>query len=388
MQRSGTTIRHTQGSTSTFATAYAEEISVPKFRPYYISETSDSQLISAYIDNHVGEYRASENMTPADYQTTYTAEATNGYYPINLQTGVQIGVVGAIPRYAAIFASADMPTNRTFADNSPTNALPSAEIPAAKSALQSFMINNGVRSAQLTISKNGVEKYLGAYDYTDVIGDAPGRQPTTIGDRSLLAGLSEIFVAAYCFENILLQTTTTAYSTLGFSNPLDARSNAITVQQLLDHEGGYAWTSTGDPTTSTDPNYHMREVGAALNLNRAITAHDMAVYMYTRIRLDTNPGATYHDSSYGYVLLTLVLEAVTKTAFLVPYVYSGDGMIKEVAIGSAGLAGSASDLATFISTHACKVSDRELRGSRASAAMRAERRMRSREVMASIGLLR
>jgi hypothetical protein len=33
--------------------------------------------------------------------------------------------------------------------------------------------------------------------------------------------------------------STAAYPLLGFSHPVDPRSDTITIQQLLDHEGGY-----------------------------------------------------------------------------------------------------------------------------------------------------
>jgi len=386
---------HTPDEVTPFDTLNAEELSLPNFRPYYISQTSDNQLVSAYIDNYIGTYVSYQAMDQASYHSYYSAQAANGFYPINLQTGGS----GVNTRYAAIFASTDIPASRLFTANDTLLGVPTAE-----AALKTFMIESAVRSAQLTIYKNGVEKHVGAYDYAE----NANRRPTTTGDRYLLAGLSEIFVAAamqYCYDNNLLAKNTIAYSVLSFSNPLDQRSDTITVQQLLDHKGGYAWTSTGDPVTSTDPTYHMREVATALNLDHAITAHDMAFYMYTRIRLDSDPGLLYHDSSYGYVLLTLLIEAVTKTAFMtflttnivtpsaltigqypteapsgailwppllthpdddglglsalipsftipIPYVYGGDGMIKEVAVGSAGLSGSATDVATFISTHA------------------------------------
>ncbi|KAL8659927.1 MAG: hypothetical protein Q9202_006882 [Teloschistes flavicans] len=389
------------------AHVWSEEISIPNFRPFSTALSIDYQYTGAWTDNSVGPYSVYYNITSTEYQTLFDESIQQGQYPINLHAGGE----GADTRYAAIFALDDQPTARQFTQASGSASV--SGIAAAGNAVRSFMTDNAVRSAQLSIYQNGVAKHQSVYEYTE----PTDTTNITVQSQFLLAGLSEIFVAAavqYCYSNNLFAPTTSVYPYLGFAasgssaTPQDLRSNSITIQQLLDHEGGYAYTSTGDPTTSTDPTYHMLEVASALGHNPSsprLTKRDLATYMYTRVSLASDPGAEYHDSSYGYVLLTLAVERATGMDFLdfltsnitlpaglgitqfptdaptaakpwaptlvtpndehlgpdpypnfaavaVPYVYGGDGMIKEVAVGSAGLAGSATDVARFISTHA------------------------------------
>ena len=304
---------------------------------------------------------------------------------------------GAYTGYAAIFTPREVSTGLVFNEEHADAFVPS--IVPATTALQGFMMASAVRLAQLTVYKNGILKHQVAYSYIESSTIDISANET----KYLLAGLSEIYVAAavqYCYDHELLDPSTPAYPYLGFSRPRDLRSSNITVQNLLDHEAGYNYTSTGDPLNSSDPIYHMREVASAQGLTRAITAYDLADYMWTNSTLSSAPGAEHHNSSYGYVLLTLCVEKATGMGFLtflnknitnttaqyptnsstpgfsslnlaaldddgmglnpqlptsqklIPYVDGGDGIIKEVAVGSAGLAASATDLAFFIQTHA------------------------------------
>ena len=199
-----------------------------------------------------------------------------------------------------------------------------------------------------------------------------------------------------CYDDpkIKLSPNQKVYPLLGFSNPKDAGSDQITIEQLLGHIAGI--------DTSFDPTYNMRAIALDLNLNQAITKHDVCHYMYKNKMLAHQPPATYAYSNYGYLLATRVVEHVTNqdyfqflnsrilapenvsevkvwptvahpragnevlhedqqlhagavkfnSAELAPDVYGGDGMIKEVAAGSCGLAASAHAMADFIHRHA------------------------------------
>ncbi|KAL8763027.1 MAG: hypothetical protein Q9194_007430 [Teloschistes cf. exilis] len=390
-----------------YAHARSEEQSIPNFRPFSSALSIDYQYTGAWIDNSIGEYSVYYNITSEVYQTLLNESIPQGQYPVDVHAGGE----GVDTRYTAVFALNDQPTDRQFTQASGSTSV--SGIAAAGIALRSFMTENAVRSAQLSIHQNGIAKHQSVYEYTE----PTDTTNITVRSQFLLAGLSEIFVAAavqYCYSKNLFAPTTSVYPYLGFVasgssiTPQDLGSDSIDIQQFLDHEGGYSYTSTGDPETSTDPTYHMREVASSLGHNPSsprFTKRDLASYMYTRVSLSSDPGAEYHDSSYGYVLLTLAVEHATGLDFLdfltsnitlpaglsitqfptnppsaakpwaptlvtpndghlgpdpynnfailaVPYIYGGDGMIKEVAVGSAGLAGSATDVAKFISTHA------------------------------------
>jgi CubicO group peptidase (beta-lactamase class C family) len=195
-----------------------------------------------------------------------------------------------------------------------------------------------------------------------------------------------------------LTPATTVYPLLGFSHPLDPRSDTITIQQLLDHTGGYDDTSTG---SGFDPTYNMRTIALALGLKHPVTKLDVARYMYGRM-LDFTPGTEYKYSNYGYLLAGAVVEKVTGQRYfqyvretllipagitdvkvistlasgrtndeaiaedqglglspidltsdlLVPSVYGGDGEINEVGDPNDGTGASAEALVHFIYRHA------------------------------------
>ncbi len=192
--------------------------------------------------------------------------------------------------------------------------------------------------------------------------------------------------------------TTTVYPLLGFSKPLDPRSDTITIQQLLDHTGGYDDSATG---SGFDPTYNMRTIALALNLSQPVTKLDVARYMYGKM-LDFTPGTNNKYSNYGYLLAGAVVEHVTgkkyfdyvnqtllqpagisevkvistraslrtnneaiaegqglgpspldlNSQLLVPAVYGGDGEINEVGDPNDGMGASAEALTQFIHRHA------------------------------------
>ena len=146
---------------------------------------------------------------------------------------------------------------------------------------------NAVRAAQLTIGKNGVTKLARAYTWAE-----DGYRITQPSDRFLLASCSKMFLAAavqslYDAHPAKLTPTTKVYPLLGFSHPADPRSDDITIQQLLDHMGGYDDTATG---SGFDPTYQMRKIALDQGLGHTVSKLDVCRYMYARM-LDFTPGA-------------------------------------------------------------------------------------------------
>src|SRR5262249_31309975 len=144
-----------------------------------------------------------------------------------------------------------------------------------------------------------------------------GYHITKPSDRFLLASCSKMFLEAAVqslYDANVLQPGTYAYPRLGFSDAYDPLSDTITVQQLLDHTGGF----NDDPKaggTGWDPTYRMREIGLSLNPVRPPTKLDVATYVYKNRPLDFTPGTENHYSNYGYLLASAVVEHVVK----VPY---------------------------------------------------------------------
>lgn len=373
---------------STYQTNFDAEIQLPNYRPVCVALSSDKIFCSMFKNDIVGEWSARHGITADEYQAEFDKQVKAGFYPISVQGGGS----GSQTRYAAIFAKNDIPSNRKWT----VKGTAASGLAAFDSTMKTFMQGQAVRAAQLTIAKNGVVKLAHAYTWAE-----EGYHITQASDRFLLASCSKMFLEAAIqalYDVQTLKPGDKVYPKLGFSNPKDTRSDDITVQQLLDHTGGYDDTSTG---SGFDPTYRMRDIALALNLNGPVTKKDVAKYMYAR-DLDFKPGTNNKYSNYGYLLASLLIEHVTnkdyftylktsvldpanitevkvwptianprpanevthedtglglsavniKSSLLVPKVYGGDGEIKEVGAAPCGLAASTSAMVQFIHTHA------------------------------------
>jgi CubicO group peptidase (beta-lactamase class C family) len=381
---------HPSDTGSSYQTAFNAETQLPWYRPAYVSLAEDLIYCSVFKDDMVGPWVARHGLTPAQYQTEFDKQNAAGLYPICVQGGGS----GANTRYAAIFAQRDIPLSREW-------TVTGASVPALAGldhAMQSFMQANAVRAAQLTIAKNGVVKLARAYTWAE-----HGYRITQPSDRFLLASCSKMFLEAavqslYDSKPPKLTPATKVYPLLGFTNPADPLSDTITIQQLLDHTGGYDDTGTG---SGFDPTYSMRKIALDQQLGHAVEKLDVARYMYARM-LDFAPGTNNKYSNFGYLLASAVVEKVTgmkyfdyvkaqllvpanitevevwptvasprpphevihedeglglsavavNSPLLVPAIYGGDGEIKEVGAACAGTAASATALTQFIHLHA------------------------------------
>ena len=358
------------------------------YRPAYVALSGDHIYCSVFKDDVVGTWTARHGMTATDYQTEFDKQKAAGSYPICVQGGGS----GDNTRYAAIFAKQDIPLHREW---TVTGTAVSA-LAGFDHTMQTFMQANGVRAAQLAIAKNGVTKFSRAYTWAEA-----GYRITQPSDRFLLASCSKMFLEAAIqalYDGKKLKPDTKVYPLLGFSHPADSRSDTITIQQLLDHMGGYDDTATG---SGFDPTYSMRKIALDLNLGHPVTKLDVARYMYGKM-LDFAPGTNTKYSNFGYLLAGAIVEKVSgmkyfdfvKTTLLqpasisevlvfptlasqrtndmaiaedeglglspldlgsqllVPTVYGGDGEINEVGDPNAGTGASAHALTQFIHLHA------------------------------------
>jgi CubicO group peptidase (beta-lactamase class C family) len=387
---------HPSDTGATYQVVFNAETQLPGYglagyRPAYVSLADDHTYCSMFKDDVVGAWVARHGMTASDYQTEFDRQNAAGFYPICVQGGGS----GGNTRYAAVFARQDIPLAREWTvTGSPVPALAGFD-----HIMQTFMVANGVRAAQLAIAKNGATKFSRAYTWAE-----PGYRATQPSDRFLLASCSKMFLEAAVqalYDAKKLAPDTTVYPLLGFSHPADPRSDTITVQQLLDHKGGYNDDPPSKGGSGFDPTYSMRTIALALGLNHPVKKLDVATYMYGKM-LDFTPGTNSKYSNYGYLLAGAVVEKVTNMSYfdyvrttllqpagisevlvfptlasgrtgneaicedeglglspidlasqlLVPSVYGGDGEINEVGDPNDGTGASAHALTQFIHLHA------------------------------------
>jgi CubicO group peptidase (beta-lactamase class C family) len=362
------------------------------YRAAYVALSSDHTYCSVFKDDVVGEWYARHGLTSKEYQAEFDKQTKAGFYPICVQGGGS----GGGTRYAAIFAKRDQPLPREW-------TVTGAAVPALAGfdhIMQTFMQANGVRAAQLVLAKNGATKFSRAYTWAEA-----GYRVTQPSDRFLLASCSKMFLEAAVqslYDAKKLDPGQKVYPLLGFSGPLDPRSDSITIQQLIDHTGGYDDDPPSKGGSGFDPTYAMRDIAVALGMTQPVKKLDVARYMYKKYKLDRDPGAQYHYSNYGFLLAGAVVEHVTGMAYadyvksallapasitevkvistraagrtndeaiaedpglgldpvdlastlLIPSVYGGDGEINEVGDPNDGMGASAHALTQFIHTHA------------------------------------
>lgn len=362
------------------------ESTIPYARPSLVAVAPNQGLAVVFQNDVVGRWVARHGLTAAGYQQEFDRQVAAGLFPICVDAAGS----GAAARFAAIFAERDVPLPREW---TAVGRRP-AELAVVESTVETFMKRYSVRAAQLSIARGGALPFERAYTWSE-----PGTRRTGVGDRMLLASNSKIFVTAavqWLYDNGVLMATQAAFPFLGFSGPVDARCDQITVQQLVDHRAGFQ-------NSPSDPTYDMRQIARDLALSRPPTALEIARRVYTTRTLATAPGTTYSYSNISYLIAMAVVERASGLSFdnfvrrrlLAPLritdvapcptagptgrpndqtipeddglglttirpqdntwvasVFGGDGMFKESTLGSCGLAASATALTRFIGVHA------------------------------------
>jgi CubicO group peptidase (beta-lactamase class C family) len=171
-------------------------------------------------------------------------------------------------------------------------------------SMEAFMRANGVRAAQLAIAKNGVMKFSRAYTWAEA-----GYRVTERSDRFLLASAGGRGSGPLRLRQAKVRHD--SLSLAGLLPPSRPTQRHITIQQLLDHTGGYDDSGAG---SGFDPTYNMRTIALALGLSKPVTKLDVARYMYGR-PVDFTPGTANHYSNFGYLLAGAVVEHVSGMAY-------------------------------------------------------------------------
>ena len=282
--------------------------------------------------------------------------------------------------------------------------------------VREFMENQGVSAGQLAVYSRG--KLDLNHGYTN--GNHPAVEPTNL---FRIASCSKLFTCASITvlrDSRKLDMNSKVFPLLGIHEPGVKKHkppqhiNDITVQNLVDHAGGWndhievIVNGVTIPSSGFDPVFSIRKIAEEMELSGLPTKMDVARYMYGQ-PLQFVPGTQDYNSTngnsysnFGYVLLGLVVEKIsgkrypefvrsvplahdgTSDVFLahtaereklprevwyedpgtgpsalqpfknvnVPYPYGGEGFVTELMDSGGGLATTAGTLARFISDHA------------------------------------
>lgn len=284
-------------------------------RPGFVTISEQQEYLAAFRNDSVGPWVARHGLTADAYQGEFDRRKAEGLYPICVQGGGQ----GSNTRYAAIFAKAHKPKPRKWTVNG-------SGLGALDAAVKEFMQANGVRAGQLSVAKGGSMKAQRAYTWADE--DYPVTQTGTL---LRMASLSKMFTNA-CIQNLYdsgkLTETTGAFARAGItgkalaSQSVDTRINDITVEHLVNNQGGWDSSMAGDWV------FKMRQIARDLGLSGPASKLDLVRFIFGE-PLQFDPGAKSQYSNIGYTTLAYLVERASGQsyeAFLRNAVLGPDGI--------------------------------------------------------------
>ena len=194
----------------------------------------------------------------------------------------------------------------------PGSGTPIPELQVVEDAMTGFMRERGIRAGALCVVRDGSVVYDRAFGWRDFLlreplaHTAPFRiaslsKPLTVAAVHALEAAGRLDLTDRVFD--LSQSGDGILHIEPFGSA-DSRLADVTVQHLLDHEGGW------DRDVSSDPMFRSLRVADDLGVPMPPSQNDIARWVSGR-PLDHAPGTVYAYSNYGYMLLGLVIEAVT-----------------------------------------------------------------------------
>ncbi len=187
---------------------------------------------------------------------------------------------------------------------------PAYAVAPAEACLRAFLASNAVGVASFAVSARGRLLCARAYGFADpartrpvasnvVLRVASVTKPVTAAAVRQLAAEGRLALAA----GVLTRLAPPAYPV-----PADARWQAVTVSNLLAHTGGWDREQAGDPM-------FMQDRVAAWCGRPAVRDRDVVRWMLGQ-PLQFAPGARRVYSNFGYCVLGVLLEEITRTNYL------------------------------------------------------------------------
>lgn len=221
------------------------------------------------------------------------------------------------------------------ADKIPVSGKDHPKLAAVDAAIRQFMAEKGVPAVTFAVSVGGQIVHDRAFGWAD----SSLKTPLETGVKMRLASLTKPVVKAAIqtlAEAGKIKPEDPVFTVLELaqykeSKGCDERWKTVTIQQLLDHKGGWDRDKAGDLTTrSTEMNAMFR-----LKTDELTPLH-IVRYGLTR-PLDFDPGTQESYSNFGYILLVRVMEKVSGKSFME---YLQDTVCKEAKAPSFSLSSS------------------------------------------------
>jgi len=184
-----------------------------------------------------------------------------------------------------------------------------ARYSALDQQMKSFMQRYGIRAGQLAVGTGSTLLFSHAYTNSS----DPSYMITLPTSIMRVSSISKALVTAAItklYAANVISPSTLVYPYLGVTNPLlptqtpDPNTNAITVQELVDHTAGL------HDSSASAPEFNMYSIERAAGLNGPLSKDQFTAYLYGA-PLSSVPGTREVYSNDGYYLLARVIEKAT-----------------------------------------------------------------------------
>ena len=200
-------------------------------------------------------------------------------------------------------------SERLTAAELPVTGRDDSKLVAFDRMMLKFMNDHDVPGAALAIARHGKIVYARGFGYSDLA----KHQPVNPDALFRIASISKPFTSAAIMQLVergKLKLSDRPFAMLGYKPHLegnatvDPRLYAITVQQLLQHTGGF------DRDASFDPMFRPIDIAKSLGTKPPAGPEDIIKYVMGR-PLDYEPGTKESYSNFGYCVLGRVIEKVS-----------------------------------------------------------------------------
>ena len=198
-------------------------------------------------------------------------------------------------------------------DERPITGRPSLRFRDLDQVVLKFMDKVDCRAATLSVSREKCLIHSRGFGWMDEQRGTPTHPHATMRIASITKPITSAIVRSTIREE-LLSLDSKAFTIIGVGPPqkgngsVDPRISQITVEQLLEHRGGW------DNNLFPDPLFRTDDIRRELGIAGAVDPTKVVQYMLTK-PLQFDPGEKCAYSNFGYCVLGRVIEGVTKRTY-------------------------------------------------------------------------
>ncbi len=278
----------------------------------YREAFADDQSISKGI-----EYLLSTQLEDGTWHVVTRAKPVQEYFESQFPHGKDqfISVSATAWSTLALLQALNASGDRQEKELNPTESAPEVpKVPEVDKLLQDFFANHKVPGASVAITNQGEIVYSKGFGYSDVESETPVSSASIFRIASLSKPITAVAILRLA-EQGKLGLDDKVFSLLGLQPKIgasgslvDARLNDITIEQLLQHRGGW------DRDKSFDPMFQSVKFAKQLGTLPPAGQHEVILAMLDR-ELDFAPGERFAYSNFGYCLLGRVIEKVSGLSY-------------------------------------------------------------------------